>query len=431
MRITHLSTFDCTGGAAKAAYRLHKGLLELGHESRMVVRDKASDDPTVTAFSPPLAGLIRLRRVLKRHYLSRRRIAITSRSADAPYFSDDRSEHAADVLRQIAPTDILNLHWIAGLLDYSDLFGQLPSGMPVVWTLHDMNVFTGGCHFDGHCWKYLEHCGSCPQLGSSKSRDLSSEIWTRKRRLFGQLDSRRIRFVTPSRWLAEEMKRSPVLGNLPVSVLPYGIDTNTFQPRNQIMARERFDIPQAAKVILFVAHAATEKRKGWDFFLKATEPFRTDPQVFILGLGYGSKNDDLGARAKTIESVDNELAMSLVYSAADVFVAPSLQDNFPNTVLEALACGLPVVAFDVGGVPDMVRNNCTGVLVEPGNSRALGAAIGELLNDEGRRRQMSANCRRIALEEYASEVQARRYIELYESMLGKGCEAGVTANVTT
>ena len=418
MRITHLSTFDCTGGAAKAAYRLHKGLLGLGHESRMVVRDKSSDDPTVTAFRPPLSGLIRLRRVLKRHYLARHRITITSRLAGAPYFSDDRSEHAADVLRQIIPTDILNLHWTASLFDYSDLFGQLPMGMPVVWTLHDMNPFTGGCHFDGHCGKYLEHCGACPQLGSSKSRDLSSEIWRRKRRLFGRLDSRRIRFVTPSRWLAEEMKKSPVLGAFPVSVLPYGTDTHMFQPRDQLMARERFDIPRVAKVVLFVAHAATEKRKGWDLFLKATEAFRTDPEVFVLAVGYGSKNNDLGARAKTIESVDDELTMSFVYSAADVFVVPSLQDNFPNTALEALACGLPVVAFDVGGIPDMVRNNCTGVLVEPGNSRALRAAIGELLNDESRRRQMSANCRRIAVEEYGMDVQARRYEGLYTSLLG-------------
>jgi glycosyltransferase involved in cell wall biosynthesis len=422
--ITHLSTFDCAGGAAKAAYRLHKGLLELGHESRMVVRDKASDDPTVAAFTPPLSGLIRLRRVLKRHYLARRRIAITSRPAGAAYFSDDRSEHAADVLRQIGPTDILNLHWIAGLFDYSDLFGQLPTGMPVVWTLHDMNSFTGGCHFDGHCGKYLERCGACPQLGSSKSPDLSSEIWGRKGRLFGGLNPHRIRFVTPSRWLAGEMKKSLLLGTFPVSVLPYGTDTHTFQPRDQVMARERFDIPREAKVVLFVAHAATEKRKGWDLFLRATEAFRTDSEVFVLAVGYGTKNDNLGARAKTIESVDNELAMSFVYSAADVFVVPSLQDNFPNTALEALACGLPVVAFDVGGIPDMVRNNYTGVLVEPGNSRALGAAIGELLNDEGRRRQMSANCRRVAVEEYASEVQARRYVDLYTSLLGQRPELG-------
>src|ERR1700693_1012983 len=181
LRITHLNTFDCIGGAAKAAYRLHKGLLGLGHQSRMVVRDKASDDPTVTAFNPPLSGLIRLRRVLKRHYLAKRRKAITSRPAGAPYLSDDRSEHAADVLRQIVPADILNLHWIAGLFDYSDLFAQLPAGVPVVRTLHDMNPFTGGCHFDGLCGKYRERCGACPQLGSSKLRDLSTEIWNRKK----------------------------------------------------------------------------------------------------------------------------------------------------------------------------------------------------------------------------------------------------------
>jgi glycosyltransferase involved in cell wall biosynthesis len=425
VKITHLSTFDCTGGAAKAAYRLHKGLLGLGHESRMVVRDKESGDPTVTAFSPPLSGLIRFRRVLKRHYLARRRITITSRPAGAPYFSDDRSEHAADVLRQTVPTDILNLHWIAGLFDYSDLFGQLPNGMPVVWTLHDMNPFTGGCHFDGHCGKYLEHCGACPQLGSSESRDLSSEIWGRKRRLFGRLDSRGIQFVTPSRWLAEEMKKSPVLGNFPVSVLPYGTDTDTFQPRDQVVARERFDIPPEAKVVLFVAHAASEKRKGWDLFLKAMEVFRTDSEVFVLAVGYGTKDGDLGARAKTIESVDNELAMSFVYSAADVFVIPSLQDNFPNTALEALACGLPMVAFDVGGLPDIVRNNYTGVLVEPTNSQALALAIQNLMHDANRRRQMSVTCRRVAVEEYALEVQARRYVDLYTWLLGQRSDVGI------
>ena len=158
-------------------------------------------------------------------------------------------------------------------------------------------------------------------------------------------------------------------------------------------------------------------------FLKATEAFRTDSEVFVLAVGYGSKNDDLGVRAKTIENVDDELAMSFVYSAADVFVVPSLQDNFPNTALEALACGLPVVAFDIGGIPDMVRNNCTGVLVEPGNSRALGAAIGELLIDQNRRRQMSVNCRRIAVEEYGMDVQARRYEELYTSLLGHHAES--------
>jgi glycosyltransferase involved in cell wall biosynthesis len=174
-----------------------------------------------------------------------------------------------------------------------------------------------------------------------------------------------------------------------------------------------------------VAHAATEKRKGWDLFLKTTGAFRTDPEVFVTAVGYGSKNNDLGARAKTIESVDDELSMSFVYSAADVFVVPSLQDNSPNTALEALACGLPMVAFDVGGLPDMVRNNCTGVLVEPGNSRALGSAIRKLLDDEGRRRQMSANCRRIAVEEYGMDVQARRYEELYTSLLGRRAESGL------
>jgi glycosyltransferase involved in cell wall biosynthesis len=416
VKITHLNTFDGPGGAAKAAYRLHQGLRGLGHESRMVVRDKLSEDPTVITFQPPLNPFVRLRRVLTRRELQKRREPISSRPAAAPYFSDDRSEHAADVLRQIPQSDIVNLHWVAGLFDYENFFSELPAGLPIVWTLHDMNPFTGGCHFDDYCGRFVAGCGLCPQLGSRKSPDLSSEIWARKKRVFDGRNSGGIHFVTPSRWLAEELKRSALLQKFPATVIPNGIDTETFQPRNQQMARQRLDLPSDAKVVLFLAHATTEKRKGFDLFLKAAAALRADPQVFVMVVGHGAEKYDLGPRARFLESVDTELGLSFVYSAADVFVLPSLQDNFPNTAVEALACGLPIVAFNVGGLPDIVRD-CTGVLVEPGNTEALSAAILTLLNRPDVRRQMSAKCRSLAIAEYSAELQAKRYLDLYASCL--------------
>ena len=162
MRITHVNTFDLTGGAARAVYRLHTGLKELGHDSRLLVLQKESSDPTVIPFEPPLDWPIRLRRAFRRRYFARSQRVVASRPAGSTYFSDDRSQHGADALGGVPSSDILHLHWIAEFVDYRDFFRRLPREMPIVWTLHDMNPFTGGCHFDGGCGKYLEQCGACP-----------------------------------------------------------------------------------------------------------------------------------------------------------------------------------------------------------------------------------------------------------------------------
>jgi glycosyltransferase involved in cell wall biosynthesis len=409
---------DISGGAARAAFRLHQSLRRIGHDSTMLVQHQASRDPSVVYFAPPLALPSRLRRITRRSFLRlNHKLHYSSRPAGASFFSDDRSEHGADVLGQLPPIDILHLHWIAGFFDYRDFFEQLPASLPVVWTLHDMNPFTGGCHHARSCQKFLSGCGACPELGSVREKDLSSAIWSRKRLAYDHLKPGKFLFASPSRWLAGEARKSTLIGNFSINVIPNGVDTQSFTPRDRETSRDLLGVPPKAKVVLFVSAYLEDKYKGLPLLLEAIDRLRAIPDLFLLIIGQGQPLTGLSVPNKTLGFLGDEKLLSLVYSAADILALPSRADNFPNTALEALACGLPVVAFDVGGIPDMVRNDCTGTLVEPGNSRALAAAIGELLNDEGRRRQMSANCRRIAVEEYGMDVQARRYEDLYGSLL--------------
>jgi glycosyltransferase involved in cell wall biosynthesis len=417
VRITHFSTYDLAGGAARAAYRLHTGLRQLGHESHLLVQYQESNDPDVIRFQPPFDISSRLVRGLRRRFLERANKILTSRPSGVSYFTDDRSQHRADMLRQTPSSDILHLHWIANFIDYGKFFRQAPKVAPIVWTLHDMNPFTGGCHFDDGCGAYLNQCGACPQLGSKETQDHSADIWRRKKKAFSGLDASSLHFVAPSRWLADAMQKSALLGRFPVSVIPYGIDTEIFKPRDRQLARLRFRIPPDARVVLFVADNLTDKRKGFGLLLQAIKKLRNVPNLYFIATGRDAAGLDLGKSAMAIEYVKDELTLSQVYSASDLFVIPSLQDNLPLTALEALACGIPTVGFNVGGLPEIVRERETGSLTSAGDVSRLGCRISELLNSPERRASMAEASRRIAVEEYRLELQASRYLELYNSLI--------------
>jgi glycosyltransferase involved in cell wall biosynthesis len=424
VRVTHINTYDSAGGAARAAYRLHTGLLALGQESKLLVQQKERDDNTVLLFDPPLDAPTRFRRMIKRRILLHSRKPLASRPAGSTFMSDDRSEHNGDVLRQMPPSDILNLHWIAGFIDYKDFFRQIPRNLPVVWTLHDMNPFTGGCHFDGGCGKFSDRCGACPQLDSSEPDDFSAQVWIRKKEAFassgGNVGANHMQIVAPSRWLAAAAKKSSLFGHLPITVIPYGLEIDRFQPRDRNSARQLFEIPPEAKVVLFVADWASEKRKGLDLLLEAIKGLRDIPDLYVLAIGRNVSAREFGVPSKTIDYLRDDLTLSLAYSAADVFVVPSLEDNLPLTALEALACGIPTIAFSAGGMPDVVRDGATGTLVPAGDVQALRSAIASLLGDPQRRARMAEESRRVAVQEYELDVQARRYVELYESILPHG-----------
>ena len=419
MKIVHVNTHDVWGGAALAAHRLHTGLLAIGQESRMFVAQRDGPGQHVLKFVPPTDFTSRLGRTLRRKSLARamNRNA-KSRPANGEIFSDDRSQHGDAPLHQIPPCDILNLHWISEFIDCRSFFGWLPRHIPVVWTLHDMNSFTGGCHFDSGCGKHRSSCGACPKLGSTQEYDWSRRDWNRRHKAYGPISPARLQLVTPSRWLAQQVRQSALLGRFPVTVIPYGLDVDAFAPRDRGFARDVLGLPRDGKVLLFAAHTVGERRKGFSIIVEAVKDLREVQNVHLLSVGGYSELQQLGIPYCRLGYISNERLLSIVYSAADLCVVPTLQDNLPNIAIESLACGTPLVGFDVGGMPDIVHNDRAGLLFPVGNSQALCEGIRQMLASPGALAEMSARCRQIAVEEYSMQQQARNYVKFYGSLSG-------------
>jgi glycosyltransferase involved in cell wall biosynthesis len=384
----------------------------------MIVRQKYGDDPSVMAFAPKKDIFTRVRRRWRRYLITRElRRYEASRPTGLERFSDDRSVYGAELPRNLPPCDVVNLHQVDGFVDYQTFFSEWSQRTPLVWRLADMNVLTGGCHYDVGCGKFLEGCGQCPQLGSDAPEDLSKKVWARKKRAFDSLDSGRLHVVATSRWMADQIRKSPLLSRFSVTIIPNMIDTSTFAPRNRRFARDVLGLPHDARIVLFVSDGMTNKRKGLSFLAEALEGLSAEQGTILVSVGGGKLALNAKINYVHLGHVLNDLFLSVIYSAVDLFVMPSLQESFGQTVLEAMACGTPVVGFDVGGIPDMVRPGLTGRLVPVGDSVALGNAIQGLLDDSPGRERMAVECRRIALGEYSYKHLSDRYVELYHSML--------------
>ncbi len=419
MKVVHVNTFDCTGGAARAAYRLHSGLRKSGLDSRMFVAEKISDDPSVLHYIPPADLKSRLGRRLRRELIVRSAGRYLDKAPSRlTNFSDDRTIYGVDAWRHLPEHDLIHLHWVTGFLDYRSFFASMPPNKPIVWTLHGMEVFTGGCFYDGGCGKFAQQCGACPELGSQSHSDLSRQVWRRKRENFANVQTNRLHIAAPCRWMRDQVTRSSLLSRFPCSVIPNGLDTDVFAPRDRRIAREVLGIPQHSKVILFAADGVHVPRKGFQMFVRSLADVPPESMPFLLSVGPGEPPDFGGLHQVHVGSIQNDRFLSFVYSAADVSVIPSLQDNLPNTMIESIACGVPVVGFAVGGIPDAVRPGVTGALARVGDVADLRSALLELLGSKERLNEFSVNCRRIALQEYSLETQARRYLAIYEELLG-------------
>jgi glycosyltransferase involved in cell wall biosynthesis len=334
-------------------------------------------------------------------------------------FTDDRSWHDWEHDAGLTGLDVINLQWTSGLLDYRRFFSAVPDGVPVVWTFRDMNTFTGGCHYDAGCDRFTERCGACPQLGSHDDGDLSRRVWNRKEALFSTLGRERLHIVTPSAWMADEVARSSLLGErFPVSVIPNGVNTDEFAPRDRAAARAALGIPADSEVVLFVAYSVAPRRKGFSLLVDALRELSGRPNLFALSVGAGTPDVDIPVSALHLGKINQNRLLSLAYSAADLYVIPSLQDNLPSTVLESMACGTPVVGFDVGGVPEMVRPGVTGALAPVGDVSALAGAISGLLADSVAREDMAGRCRRVVLDEYGMDSYVSGYEALYQRLVG-------------
>jgi glycosyltransferase involved in cell wall biosynthesis len=417
LRVVHIASRDIVGGAAIAAYRLHSGLSKIGVSSDMLVGWKASADLNVHALRRNWSRLANLRRRIVNWQI--RKDFDRYRDTVLPtleLLTDDRNASGGDVVANMPDADVYNLHWVSGLIAYRKFFATLPRAQPLVWTLHDMNPFTGGCHYTAGCERFRSTCGTCPQLGSKEAADLTARIHARKTIALARLGPETTRIVAPSRWMKAQANSSSLMRNFDVLWVPYGLDTDAFAPRDRGVAREVFGIPHEGKVVLFAAEAVGNYRKGFDLLIAAIDRLEIGEPVVLVSIGEDNTTQ-IPQSHISLGTLASARLLSFAYSMADVFVAPARQENFGQVVLEAMSCGTPVVGFDVGGLPDMIRPGQTGLLAPPEDIVALSNAIATLLKDNALRSRLSAECRRITIEEYALTIQARRYRTIYEDLI--------------
>ena len=415
MKIASLSTFDNQGGAARAAYRLHQGLNQIDIESWILCQSKFSQDPKAIG-AKTSSGIEQAKTGLRLtlDQLPLKRYKRKSKQLFSPHWLPS---NIGDRIEQLNP-DLLNLHWIsAGYLKIETLakFKQ-----PLVWTLHDMWSFTGGCHYNEDCDKYTANCGACPILGSTKEADLSRQIWQRKHKSWQNLN---LTIVTPSRWLRDCAKASSLFGDRRVEVIPYGLDLDIYRPIDRATARHLLKLPQDKQLVLFLSlNATSDRRKGFQLLQPALQQlsqsgWQDKLELMVVGASQPENPPELGFKAHYLGIMRDDLTLALAYSAADVFVAPSIQDNLPNTVLEAIACGTPCVAFKIGGMPDMLEHQANGYLASPFETEDLARGINWVLEDGDRLENLSTFARSKAEREFALEIQARRYQTLYREIL--------------
>lgn len=416
------------GGAGKAAYRLHKGLCELGLDSTLAVLSKKSKDPTVKVIPETLASYNRLCDLPEYDSgVMPKQWGLWNGALEQAWGKPDHHIEAftgtwspvrLDLIEELKGCDIVHLHWVAGMFDYF-MGSRWLRGKKVIWTLHDMNPFTGGCHFTGGCDHFKGECGGCPMINSRTLDDASRQTYFAKKYFFTHQP---IPIVTPSRWLAKQAQMSSLLRSLKVRVVPYGCDKTVFRPYPKEAAKEALRLPLAAKKVLLFGADYNSKRKGFNLLLEAIDlegSVRTNPNVF-LGI-FGVPPDEVLAKYKTkalnFGRINVEETLAKVYSAAEAMMVSSIEDNLPNTAIESILCGTPVLGFDVGGMPDIIDDPALGALVKAGDVQALARAIRAVLT-RPEDHAAASRCRQLAVTKYDLRLQAEQYLALYDELLG-------------
>lgn len=397
------------GGTAVAGYRLHRSLLERGVDARLIVGNRTTHDDSVEQ----LRAWRTLRRPLK---AALRRVGLNELDGISAF---SLSRHPSFLAAQV-----VHYHAIHGDYFSYPVMAHLTGARPSVITLHDMWPLTGHCSFSFGCGRWRSGCGSCPHLDAfpAVERDATALEWRLKDRVWA---ASRLTVVSPSRWLAG-LARDSMLGRFEVEVVPHGIDTSTFAPVDRGAARRALGLPVDAPVLLFGAAFVADRRKGPDLFLNAVaklpERHREATTVALMGhwgRSLGAEISKLGCAVADFGFVGTDRLKSVVYSAADAFVFTSRADNSPLTILESLACGTPVVAFDVGGVGELVGDGTNGLLAPPEDAEALSGAIATLIETPELAARLGSAARSRVESDHPEELAARRHIELYASVIDR------------
>lgn len=404
MKVLHINQSDTLGGAAIAACRLHKALLAQDVQSNLLVDKQQSDSALVTTI-PRRRYLDSLSSRLV-HHVGLNYISHTST------FNISRHPFCVDA-------DVLNFHNLHG--DYFNYLAlpKLTRQKPAVITLHDMWSFTGHCAYSFECDRWQTGCGECPHIDAYPAVpcDRTAIEWKLKQWTYNHSN---LTIVSPSDWLSKLANKS-LLGRYQIHTIPNGLDVQRYRPLDKSICRAALDLPSDKTILLFSAQSLNDTRKGGDLLFSALSKIKPRLKENFLLLLFGESDSDiensLNIPMRSLGYIGGDQLKALVYSAADLFIFPTRADNLPLVLQESMACGLPMVSFDIGGVPELVRPDITGYLAQPGNAADLSAKIVDLTRKPGLRQLMATQCRKIAVAEYSVELQAKRYGTLYREVI--------------
>ena len=421
MKITHFTTYPNQGGAGIAAWRLVRGLRSRGVDADLlgIWKFGITDEPGQQNFVYDRKLSHRLWRVARRFQVDRlnKKLPSASSRGGMPFYSD-LSPLGQPMLESATGADIVHLHWVCDFIDYEYFFSNLPVGVPIFWTLHDMNPFTGGCIHSMGCQRFQEACGKCPLLGAASSGDESSRGLQRKvQALAPHLHN--LCVITPSQWLGNLAQKSRVFRSAQFRVVPNGVDLEIYHPQVRERGRAMISATKEDRVILFVAASLRQTLKGGPLFIEAWKELEArgvKTKVVCVG-------DSTGFEApgswQLLNFAEEEAKKAAIFAAADVLVVPSEVENYPNVICEALACGVPVVGSHVGGIPELVVDGVTGYTFQERSAFCLADTLQKLLETlPGERAGWRNRCREFAEKTFCMSDIEEKHIQLYE-------EAGV------
>jgi glycosyltransferase involved in cell wall biosynthesis len=410
MTIAHL-TSELSGGAGVAAQRLHEALRRQNVESRLYYG-------TGTPFVGNCEPVFQINSFFWRNAAALAQAWRNRRNAPGCLVTGPRWIRRTR-LQDLGPRpDVVNLHWISRWIDQPSFFASLPPDLPVVWSLHDMNPFTGGCHHAGDCERFTDHCRDCPQLKDPGPRDDAFRFFEIKN---GCYAGKNLHVISSSNWMSAQARRSALLRHArSFHTIPLGLDTQSFKPIDKSSARHAFAIDSERFVVGFACADFSDENKGGVLLAEALHALADKAKITLLVFGAG-KLPDSGGRYQLIElgSISSPRLQSLFYSACDVFAAPSRIESFGLTALEAMACGTPVVAFNTGGLVDVVADGETGLLeTKVGSVAGLHDQFDWMLQHPAERQNMGVAARQRVEKQFTSGLMARRYVKLYNQLLG-------------
>lgn len=422
MKVLHIAAWD-HGGAGNAAYRLHESLLEQGVDSEFLCYAKKKNDSKVHVIMHSTAGNYTQNQEshyspeFKAHtYRWRDYSKLPGADSSIELFSDTLTQVRLLDLPIVQEADILNFHWMPGVLNLAEL-PELSQRKKIIWTLHDMNAFTGGCHYADSCSKYQSQCSQCPQIGQGHVRaeqDLAQNMFDLKSKVF---EISPMHVVTPSVWLGDCAKQSKLMSNKSISVIPYSLDANIFTPIERTQAKHALGLNQDTDYILFTAVSTETKRKGFAELIESLELANlSSNKTKLLVMGHFDPNtiQNSPIEVHALGHLSDIQEVANVYNAASVFAIPSLEDNLPNVVLESLACGTPVVGFKIGGVQDMVNHQVNGYLANAIDTQDFANGLNWALSNT---QDLRTACRTKVENNYLPQHQSMAYLKIYQEVL--------------